>query len=69
MHVSNGATHVGVIHYNQRTFLNWNSDSDVARNIDALKAGIKQLQYHSGFTDRALEKAWDEMFEPGLKRR
>ena len=33
--------------------------------IDTLKAGIQQLQYHSGFTDRALEKAWDEMFEPG----
>lgn len=67
MHVSKGATHVGVIHYSSYAYLNWNFNSDVARNIDDLKKGIKQLPFYSGGTrtDRALEKAWDDMFKPG----
>lgn len=65
--LSKGATHVDVIHYNQNAYLDWNFDSDFATNVDALKEGIKQLPYHRGGTrtDRALEKARNDMFISG----
>ena len=64
MHVANGQTHVGFIHYDSSAHLDWDFGSDVARNVDVLKARIKQVPYRAGGTrtDRALRKASNQLF-------
>ena len=71
MHVSYRMTHVGVIHYNHKSFLDWNFDSDVAKNAVALKNAIKTLKYEPGGTrtDIALEMGSNEMFKSGKGER
>ena len=64
-------THVGVIHYNHKPYLDWNFDSYKAKNAYALKSAIQKLPYQPGGTrtDKALEMAWYEMFKPGKGER
>ena len=66
MHVANGKTHVGVIHYSSISYLDWNFESDIAKDATALKKAIQKLPYQSGWTrtDRALEMAAEMMFKP-----
>ena len=65
MHVSHRMTHVGVIRYNHKAFLDWDFSSDRAQNAANLKAAISQLAYKPGGTrtDRALETANKDLFE------
>ena len=65
MHVSHSKTHVGVIHYNHRPFLDWDFMADVAQNAEKLKAAILALRYRPGGTrtDRAMDKAIEAMFK------
>ena len=64
LHISNRMSHLAVIHYNHRAFLDWDFKSDRAKNPAALKEAILHLRYHPGGTrtDKALEKSKEEMF-------
>ncbi|XP_078373834.1 coadhesin-like [Oculina patagonica] len=63
MHVSHRMTHVGIIHYNHRAFLDWDFNADVAQNLVALKKAIQNLKYQPGGTrtDRGIEMASKEL--------
>ena len=65
--VSYRMTHVGVIHYNHNAFLDWNFNSDAAKNAALLKEAIKKLAYKPGGTrtDKGIRKAEYEMFSRG----
>ena len=65
MHVSHRMTHVGIIHYNHKSFLDWDFSADKAQNAAALKEAIKNLKYEPGGTrtDRGMELASKEMFQ------
>ena len=67
LHVSYRTTHVGVIHYNHRPFLDWNFSDDRAQNAQLLEKAINALKYQPGGTrtDRAMDLAWEELFKPG----
>ena len=71
MHVSSRTTHMGVIHYNHNSYLDWNFNSDVAKNAAALKNAIKKLKYQPGGTrtDKGLDLAAKEMFKVGKGER
>lgn len=60
--VSHRMTHLAVIHYNHRAYLDWNFKGDVAENAKLLKAAIENMKYQPGGTrtDRALEEAKEE---------
>ena len=64
MHISYRMSHVAVIRYNHRAYLDWNFNAPQAKNSTLLKAAILKLRYRPGGTrtDRALEKAGKEMF-------
>ena len=64
MHVSRQMSHVAVIHYNHRAYLDWDFNAPQAQNSALLKAAILKLRYQPGGTrtDKALEKASKEMF-------
>lgn len=64
IHVSPRMSHVAVIHYNHRAYLDWDFNAPQAKNSVLLKAAILKLRYRPGGTrtDRALEKASKEMF-------
>ena len=68
MHVSQRLTHVAVIHYNHRSYLDWDFSSDVAQNAAALKKAIKSLKYQPGGTrtDRGMDLAF-KLFERGAR--
>ena len=65
MHVSHRMSHVAVIHYNHRAYLDWDFNSDRAKNAAALKEAILKLKYQPGGTrtDKALDKSKSEMFK------
>jgi len=65
MHVSHRMSHVAVIHYNHRAYLDWDFNSDRAKNAAALKEAILNLKYQPGGTrtDKALDKSKEEMFK------
>ncbi|KAJ7391347.1 hypothetical protein OS493_018390 [Desmophyllum pertusum] len=67
MHVSTRLTHVAVIHYSHRAYLDWGFSSDRAQNAAALKKAIKVLKYQPGGTrtDKAMELAWNKIFKSG----
>jgi len=67
MHVSHRMTHVGIIHYNHKSFLDWDFSEDKAQNAAALKKAIKNLKYEPGGTrtDRGMNLASKEMFQLG----
>ena len=71
MHVSRRMSHVAVIHYSHRAYLDWDFNAPQAKNSALLKAAILKLRYQPGGTrtDRALEKASKEMFNdaPGQR--
>ena len=64
LHVSNRTTHVGVIHYNHRPFLDWNFSDDRAQNAELLKKAIEALKYQPGGTrtDKAMDLASEDLF-------
>ena len=64
MHVSHNNTHVGVIHYNHRPFLDWDFKSDVAQSRHLSKAALLTLKYQPGGTrtDRAMDFAEKALF-------
>ena len=63
--VSHSNTHVGVIHYNHRPFLDWDFKADTAQNADSLKAALLAMGYKPGGTrtDRAMELASNNLFK------
>ena len=66
--VSARMTHVGVIHYNHKSKLDWGFKSVIAMNPASLKDGIKNvLEYEPGGTrtDKGMGMAWQDMFKPG----
>ncbi|XP_073238208.1 collagen alpha-1(XIV) chain-like [Porites lutea] len=65
MHISHRMTHVAVIHYNHRAYLDWDFNSDRAKNAVALKKAILNLKYQPGGTrtDIAMDKSMEEMFK------
>lgn len=65
MHISHRMTHVAVIHYNHRAYLDWDFKSDRAKNAVALKKAILNLKYQPGGTrtDIAMDKSMEEMFK------
>ncbi|KAJ7391354.1 hypothetical protein OS493_018397 [Desmophyllum pertusum] len=67
MHVSTRLTHVGIIHYNHRSYLDWDFSSDRAQNVEALKKAIKNLKYQPGGTrtDKGMDLAWKDLFKSG----
>ena len=62
--VSHRATHVGVIRYNHKPFLDWDFKSDSAENLANLIEAIKKMVYKPGGTrtDKALEMAESKLF-------
>lgn len=71
MDVNQRTTHVGIIHYNHRPFLDWNFNSDVAKNHAALKEAISKLRYQPGGTrtDKGMDLAAAKMFKPEFGER
>lgn len=65
MHISHRMTHVAVIHYNHKAYLDWDFKSDRAQNAVALKKAILNLKYQPGGTrtDIAMDKSMEEMFK------
>lgn len=65
MHVSQRMTHVGIIHYNHRAYLDWDFSSNRAQNAAALKKAIMDLKYQPGGTrtDLGMGLASNEMFK------
>ncbi|XP_022795168.1 coadhesin-like [Stylophora pistillata] len=58
-------THVGVIHYNHRSFLDWGLNSEIAQNSALLEQALMKLGYKPGGTrtDRAILKATNELMK------
>ena len=57
-------THVGVIHYNHKSFLDWDLKNDIAENLALLIEAIKNLKYNPGGTrtDLAMDMAMSKLF-------
>ena len=57
--------HVSVIHYNHRSYLDWDFRSDYAQNLTAFREAILKLIYYGGGTrtDKALEMASAKVFK------
>jgi len=57
MNVSKDATHVSVVHYSHKVYVDWHFSDNRAQNADALKDAIKNVKYPGGGTrtDLALE--------------
>ena len=64
--VSNRMTHVSVIRYNHRPYLDWDFRSNNAQYLPALREAIRKLRYKGGgtWTDKALELAAAKVFKP-----
>ena len=71
LHVSHRMTHVGMIRYNHRAFLDWSLSSFKAESPAALKVAIKSMSYQPGGTrtDIAMDKAWSGIFKAGSGER
>ena len=71
LHISYSMTHVGIIHYNHKPFLDWDFSDDRAQNAELLKKAIKALKYQPGGTrtDKGMGLASQKIFESGKGER